>query len=147
MRDTGPVDKSSTFTSCIRNPLESCLLQFKMTLRSYMGRMEVPIWGLWHMIGRPHVAKCDQSLAFWSHSQIMALWEQNPCHLQDVQGCCWEHGTWRGPQQWGYQCLLPWTHLLLAGLLAKSIFAQLGSSVEIKRLFAVTNVANSDQAI
>lgn len=39
------------------------------------------------------------------------------------------------------------THLPAGTFLANSIFAPLGSSVEIKRLFAVTNFANSDQTI
>lgn len=60
-------------------------------------------------------------------------------------------GTWRGPRgppsskiTWPH---LPPTYPPAGTFLANSIFAPLGSSVEIKRLFAVTNVANSDQTI
>lgn len=42
---------------------------------------------------------------------------------------------------------LPPAHLPAGTFLAVSISAPLGNSVEIKRLFAVTNVANSDQTI
>lgn len=61
-------------------------------------------------------------------------------------------GTWRGPSPEEAPAVRSpvsstGTHLPWADLLARFIFAWLGISVEIKRLFAVTNVANSDQAI
>ena len=53
-------------------------------------------------------------------------------------------GTWRHEVTRPH---LPPAHLPAGTFLTESISAPLGSSVEIKRLFAVTNVANSDQTI
>lgn len=86
-------------------------------------------------------------------------WESNPFPLTGSQelGPRSSQDTWRHPHDpapypdcprskvtWPHP---PPTHVSAGTFLANSIFASLGSSVEIKRLFAVTNVANSDQTI
>lgn len=74
-----------------------------------------------------------------SRLQGVRSWAQTqPGHLETTPGATQQQR--QGPHP-------PPTHLPAGTFLAKSIFALLGSSVEIKRLFAVTNVANSDETI
>ena len=76
------------------------------------------------------------------HPQEVKSWGPDPArsprdtpHDPAPPDCPRSKVTWPHPPQ---------TQASAGTFLANSIFAPLGSSVEIKRLFAVTNVANSD---
>lgn len=89
--------------------------------------------------------------------RFQSCWEGTPFPPTGSQklGLRPSRGTWRcpaGPHTPTPSSKVTWphpppTHPPAGTFFANSIFAPLGSSVEIKRLFAVTNVANSDQTI
>lgn len=111
--------------------------------------MEASMWGSWHMIGGPQAARCDQSLEFWSHSQIHGFMGAQTLATFRKSKAAAESPVWHLQRPPAVRSPVSSTRNTpaLGSPPAKSIFAWLGSSVGIKRLFAVTNVANSDQAI
>lgn len=92
----------------------------------------------WGMKAWPSASRAAGTQNLPTYRKWEAGAQTQPGHLERTLGPPSSKVTW--PH-------LPPTYLPAGTFVANSIFASLGSSVEIKRLFAVTNVANSDQTI
>lgn len=97
-----------------------------------------PLQLLWGMKTWPSASRAAGTQNLPTYRKWEAGAQTQPGHLERAPGPPSSKVTWP---------YLPPTYPPAGTFIANSIFAPLGSSVEIKRLFAVTNVANSDQTI